>query len=369
MMRGDTQTQALIVRRPADLTVAWAQRIVDRHADGVVVSGTELISVDIGTTTRVRLAVEHNGPETLPRRWFVKLPSRSWRARLITALPRLLRTEVRFYTEAAQSAPVLHPALLAAESRRGRGSILVLADVTECGAVTLASGDALTAGEATLVVEQLAQFHAWFWDKDILDSQYRWLGGPVRKLETQLGIVLAEPLMRRGLKRAGNNIPRELHGPAIRYSRRRRRAMQALADGPRTLVHHDLHPGNLFWQQGQPGFLDWQLVRIGEGVGDIAYFLATALAPETRRAHEERLLERYRQVLMEHGITAYDPTALRQRYRAHIVYALEAMVVTLGIGGMMSLEANLELVRRAAAAVEDNDSFDAGPLRKIIHGV
>jgi hypothetical protein len=61
-----------------------------------------VLSADVGTITRVRVAVEHNGPETLPRRWFVKLPSRSWRARCITALPRLLQTEVRFYQEVTQ---------------------------------------------------------------------------------------------------------------------------------------------------------------------------------------------------------------------------------------------------------------------------
>jgi aminoglycoside phosphotransferase (APT) family kinase protein len=60
--------------------------------------------------------------------------------------------------------------------------------------------------------------------------------------------------------------------------------MRALALGPKTLVHHDCHPGNLFWTQSQPGFLDWQLIRLGEGIGDIAYFLATALEPECRRS-------------------------------------------------------------------------------------
>jgi aminoglycoside phosphotransferase (APT) family kinase protein len=133
--------------------------------------------------------------------------------------------------------------------------------------------------------------------------------------------------------------------------------MQLLAGGPRTLVHHDLHPGNLFWQQSQPGFLDWQLVRIGEGIGDVAYFLATALAPDTRRRHETRLLARYHQVLAEHQVAAPDFTKLLQRYRAHLLYPFEAMVVTLAIGRLMPLESNLELIRRAATAVEDHDAF------------
>ena len=361
-------TQALLVRRPSDLTVAWAQRIVAQHAADTTVSEVTVLSVDIGTTTRVRVAVEHNGPETLPRRWFVKLPSRSWRAWCITALPRLLQTEVRFYQEVTQAVPVLQPTVLAAQSQCGRGTTLVLADVTEHGAIPGAPGDALTADQAALVVEQLARLHAQFWQKASLDHEYRWLAGPVRRWEDRLGTALAVPLMQRGLRRAGSTVPTALHAPAVHYARQRRHVMRVLADGPRTLVHHDVHPGNLFWQQSQPGLLDWQLVRIGEGIGDVAYFLATALTPEIRRTCEARLLARYEQVLLDHQIAALDATPLWHRYRAHLTYPFEAMVVTLAVGGMMALESNLELIRRAAAAIEDHDAFAAIPARSASHG-
>jgi len=290
-------TQTILVRRPSDLTVAWAQRIVTHHAADATVSEVKVLSADVGTTTRVRVAVEHNRPETVPRRWFVKLPSRSWRARCMTALPRLLQTEVRFYREVTQAVPVRRPAMLAAQSRRGRGTTLVLADVTEHGAVPGAPGDALTVAQATAVVEQLARLHAPFWNSASLDHEYRWLAGPIRRWEDRLGTALAVPLMQRGLRRAGNAVPITLHAPAVQYARQRRQVMRLLADGPRTLVHHDVHPGNLFWQQSQPGLLDWQLVRIGEGIGDVAYFLATALTPDIRRTCEARLLARYQQVL------------------------------------------------------------------------
>lgn len=350
-------TRGILVRRLRALTVAWAQRIVDQHAAGTAVAGVEVLAVDIGTTTRVRLAVAHNGPRTLPRQWFVKLPSKSWRAWCITALPRLLATEVRFYAEVAAAVPVLQPTALAAQCRRGWGTILVLADLREHGARPGVPSEALTAAQALLVVEQLAHLHARFWNHASLNHAYRWLAGPVRRWEDRLGTALAVPLMQRGLRRAGNAVPTRLHAPAMHYAHRRRHVMRHLADGPRTLVHHDLHPGNLFWQQSQPGFLDWQLVRIGEGIGDVAYFLATALTPETRRTHEAHLLARYHQVLTAHKVAAPDPTTLRQRYRAHLVYPFEAMVVTLAVGGLMELESNLELIRRAATAVEDHEAF------------
>ena len=354
--------QNILAHRPSDLNVAWAQRVVNNRYSGVIVSDVNIISVDIGTTTRIRLKIQHDGPTTLPRKWFVKLPSLAWRARLITALPGLLHTEVRFYNEAAQAVPITIPDFLAAESKPGNGATLVLSDVTESGATAGNPGDALTAAQATLVVKQLARFHARFWNKPDLAHKYAWLAGPVRRLEDHLGTALAVPLMKRGLQRAGKLIPSTLHALAVHYAWNRRRAMRFLSDAPQTLVHHDCHSGNLFWSQSQPGLLDWQLVRFGEGIGDVAYFLATALDPAVRREHEASLVSIYAQELKDNGIGAIDTDSLLQRYRAHLIYPFEAMVVSLAVGGMIKLEANHELVRRAAAAIQDLDAFTALPL-------
>lgn len=346
-MRWDKH-HAILVRHPHDLTVAWAQRVVNLHDSSVTVSAIETLSVSIGTTTRIRVVVSHNGSETLPRHWFIKLPSLSWRAWLITALPQLLQTEVRFYQEQVTSVPVLTPTVLAAQRQRGRGTTLVMADVTEHGAVPGSPGDALTVDQALSVIEQLAHLHARFWQK----TRHK------RHWEDALGTALAVPLMKRGLNRAGSAVPTTLHHHAMQYARQRRHAMRFLASGTQTLVHHDLHPGNLFWQQSQPGFLDWQLVRSGEGISDIAYFLATALAPETRRTHERELIERYQHQLEKQGVVT-DLSTLWQRYRGHLVYPFEAMLVTLAVGGLMERKSNLELIRRATTAVEDHDAFAA----------
>ncbi len=350
--------QNILARHPDDLTVNWAQHIVNQHCSDAEVSKVEIKSVDVGTTTRIRLKVAHQGPDTLPQHWFVKLPSLAWQARLITALPRLLETEVRFYTEIAQSIPLTKPSLLAAKSKFGRGSTLVLNDVSESGAVPGSPADALTATQAALVVKQLASFHAHFWNKADIHDNYRWLTGSVRRLEDFLGTALAVPLMKRGLRLSGDLIPGKLHPATMNYARYRRLAMRCLSAGPHTLVHHDCHAGNLFWNESGPGFLDWQLVRTGEGISDVAYLLSTALDPDIRRLHERSLVENYGQILIEKGIRI-NMSHLWDRYRAHLVYPFEAMIVTLAVGDMMPLESNLELIRRTAVAVEDLDAFSA----------
>lgn len=219
------------MRQPGDLTVGWAQKIVNQHAPGTEVSKLEIISTDIGTTTRVRVAIKHNGPTSLPKRWFVKLPSLAWRARLVTALPR----EVRFYKDTAQSVPIKRPVTLAAQGKFGQGATLVLTDVTEHGAIPGNSSESLTAAQATVVIKQLAVFHAHFWNITTRNPEYRWLAGPVRRLEDGLGTALAVPLMERGIKLvklAGSLVPKAIHAFAIRYAKRRNRAMRFLTEGP-----------------------------------------------------------------------------------------------------------------------------------------
>ena len=105
-------TPSILVRRPSDFSVAWAQRVVDQQTSDITVSSIKVVSVDIGTTTRIRVAVEHNGMGDFPRCWFVKLPSLSWRAWMITALPRPLPTEVCFYKQMSYSVPANKPTVL-----------------------------------------------------------------------------------------------------------------------------------------------------------------------------------------------------------------------------------------------------------------
>lgn len=349
--------QNIVVHRPTDLSRRWAQRIVNHYATDAKVSDISIQSVSVGTSTRLRVLVDHDAPHIVPLRWFVKTPSLAMKSRIITALPRLLHKEIHFYQSLSKASPVELPRILAAQTRCCRGSTLVMTDLAESGFTPGQPDDALSIHQAQQVIKRLARFHAHYWNNRQLLQAHRWLSGFNNRVEDYMGNLLAVPLMRRGLRLSGSLVPNRLHEPALLYAANRLRITQSLATGPQTLVHHDCHPGNLFWQDSQPGFLDWQLVRMGEGIGDVAYFLATALQPDCRRTHETELLNLYQESLTNHGVHEIDKKTLYQRYRAHLSYAFEAMIVTLAIGGMMEHGSNIELIKRTSAAVEDHDSL------------
>lgn len=359
-MGREDRNDPILVTDYRQLTRDWAQSVLQLHDTNATVQSVAVLNLHIGTTTRIRLAVEHDSP-AIARHWFVKLPSRDWKARMITALPRLLQTEVRFYQHLAAQVPMHIPTCLAARSRWGRGAILVLADLTEQGGTVGTAADTLDVRQAYEAVAQLARFHACFQHDTTIKDRYPWIADSVRRLEDLLGSVMAVPLMKRGLKKAGNLIPAELHEPALYYAKNRKKAMVFLGAAPQTLTHHDCHPGNLFWRaDGSIGLLDWQLVRLGDGIGDLAYLLATTLSPDDRRLHEADLLVQYADTAGLHGITGTEE--IMTRYRAHCCYAFEAMVVTLAIGDMMELSSNRELIHRTACAVKELNCFSALPL-------
>jgi aminoglycoside/choline kinase family phosphotransferase len=349
--------QNIVLSRPAQVNLNWAQKIVSHHAAGAMATDVKILSMTVGTTTRIKIKVNHDVPELVPSSWFVKTPSLLLKSRLITALPQLLQKEIYFYQSLSEITPLKLPRVLAAQSQFGIGSTLVMSDLEEHGFSSGKPSDALSIDQARRVIAYLAKLHAKFWENQELLKSYRWLSGFNSSAEEYLGNFLAVPLMQRGLDLASDKVPKALKKPALRYAANRKQIMKKLAAGAQTLVHHDCHPGNFFWNENEPGFLDWQLVRRGEGIGDVAYFLATALLPEQRRANEEDLLELYSATLSDHGVQYLDKSGLLLRYRAHLSYALEAMVITLAIGDLMDTASNIELIRRAACAVEDHDSY------------
>ena len=138
--------------------------------------------------------------------------------------------------------------------------------------------------------------------------------------------------------------------------------------GPRTILHGDPHPGNVYFidpgedaaggahQAPLGGLFDWQVLRQGNGVRDLAYFVILSLEPEVRQAHMDELVDRYREELEAAGGPGLRAADVLLDMRRMAAYAYTSAAFTAAFGGLQAERVALGGLRRAAAAVVDLDT-------------
>lgn len=110
---------------------------------------------------------------------------------------------------------------------------------------------------------------------------------------------------------------------------------------PDTVVHGDARIGNMMFPgeggKGRFVFIDWQAVRKGTGVFDLAYFLVLSLTETKRRAVEQQALGTYYELLVAKGVKDYTRQQLEEDYQ----HACLCVLVLLALP-MLSGEASAE---------------------------
>lgn len=88
---------------------------------------------------------------------------------------------------------------------------------------------------------------------------------------------------------------------------------------PFCLEHVDYRLDNmLIDRRGSPPrvtVVDWQSVRIGPPMNDVAYFLGAGLEPATRRTVEQDIVRDYHRAIEEAGVAGFDWTTCWEAYR------------------------------------------------------
>jgi aminoglycoside phosphotransferase (APT) family kinase protein len=136
------------------------------------------------------------------------------------------------------------------------------------------------------------------------------------------------------------------------------RMVEADDEGPPTLLHGDVHAGNVYYvRHGDGGLLDWQLALRGCWALDVAYLLTSSLTPEDRRAHERDLLDSYLARLRAAGVESPERDEAWTRYRQNTLYGVLMWLIT--PDGVHSDEAQLEYLRRCIVAGEELETLDA----------
>src|SRR5882724_414498 len=102
-------------------------------------------------------------------------------------------------------------------------------------------------------------------------------------------------------------------------------------EGPQTLVHNDCRLDNIFFEaNGDPVFVDWQLVARTRGTQDVGNLLASNMNDEDLRGNWQPLLRRYHDRLCAQGVDGYPWEDCIAHYRQNVLYPLGAGLALLG---------------------------------------
>lgn len=309
-------------RHPSDITSNWLQTVLTASGSTVAVDDIDVAPIGTGQTGATYRITAHYGSSQhdLPTTFVIKLPAGDDSVRDGVALGYL--SEVAFYTRAAHRTKVPIPRCFYSDiTDDGSAFALLLADLAPA-----VPGDQITGCDpeaARQAVTALAGLHGPSWcDPRWLDMPHVVMPKPgdtdaaagLGEVATMAaGLVLdkfgdhMEPSDRDTLTSALQLVSPWLQARSERYA----------------LMHGDYRLDNLMFDpdSGEVRVVDWQTIGVGLPARDLAYFVATSMAPDIRSAHESDLVGTYHRALLEHGVTDYSRQSCWDDYRFGMLHA------------------------------------------------
>lgn len=343
---------------PERMTASWLE-----SALGVEIASAEIEPIGegagfAGSVHRVRPEYRDSGtglPETLI--W--KTVSGDERTRGFLTTLGVYEREARFYGQLADGLRIApRPYFSQFDAEEGT-FCLIIEDVSY-----MKPGDQIegcTFEEALSVVREAARLHSAFWS-DRVDNQLNWVptfdggSGYFERMHSAAW---------RQLERTLEGIPEGLIEAAKRIGPRVSDVKARLSEKPLTFVHGDLRLDNVFFGHSPNTdsikLIDWQAIRMGRGVYDLAYFLFTSVPSDMRKLRQDELVEAYLDTLREGGVEGYEAEDCRE----DIGWALLDIVTFVGIIGSTldfqsarGLELSQTIISRLWQAIEDSSALD-----------
>lgn len=310
-----------------DVDAKWLSQALGTQ---VVSASMQRIGEGVGLVGELgRLTLTYGDPNCgLPQTMIAKAHTRATDMLPIAVFYGLYTTEVGFYQDAASRFGVRTPKSFYADvNAEGTQFVLLLEDLA--GGLALDQITGCPIDKAEVVIDALAAMHAGGWNNEAL-KEIPWL----RPFNNPAYLSVGEQI-KGGLPNILTRYP-DLPGDAVEAARLIGVHVPsmynwAVDNQPMTVSHTDLRLDNLFFDlpDGSPlAILDWQLTVRASGSFDVSYFICQSLTVEDRRAHEQRLVQRWVDGLVANGVTDYTFDQAWYDYRFAIGFQYGISVTT-----------------------------------------
>jgi hypothetical protein len=345
-----------VPRGVEDLTPGWLTAALSNVSEGARATDLTLARVGKGDIAEVvRLVPVWDRPTSAPSSVVAKVPARSGVSRTADFATRTYEIEAGFYNDLAGSLKVNRPHCYLARYDPEQGAyVVLLEDLAPAEAGDQVAG--CDASDAAAVMPELAALHAPRWgDASLLDLD--WLDRPdPNKLQGMVDLV---PVLFKGfVAEYGDRVDPEV----LDVGRYLMDHLQTyLLDRPRpwSVLHGDFRLDNILFGGPRVVVVDWQTVKLGPPMADVAYFLGSALSEDERRTHEHALVRSYHYHL---GVASVD-VGFTECWEGYRRYAFDGLIT--GIAASMvvtrtprSNEIFLAMVNRHGRQALDLGSAD-----------
>lgn len=332
-------TDLTIPRTPSDLTPGWLTGAL-RATKTITTSSVTSFDLDadiaagagfMGQLARVSLRYDEPEPGA-PTSLIAKFPTYGPENRVIADLFRMYETETRFYEEVAGKIELRTPRrYYSARAADSTDFILLMEDLAPAGVGDQVAG--CSPAQAELALRELAKFHATWWESPAL-AELDWVWPFNHPVRSQAAVGAYTQSWGPFQQSFGERVPPSIIALGEEFPGRIPKLLDRLTEPPLTISHGDYRLDNLFFATPEGGaplaVVDWQIMAIGRGLFDVAYFMSGAMPPAERRSVEMDLLHMYHDILVERGVKGYDFDRCFLDYRTAALFCWQYAVVILG---------------------------------------
>jgi hypothetical protein len=268
------------------------------------VAQTQIGTGQIGKCIRFDLAL--TGDDRAPTSFVGKFASDDPVSRATGVALRNYYREVEFYQHLASRLSISVPrCYYAAIADEGPEFVLLLEDMTPAE-----QGDQLqgcTVEVAREAVLELVGLQVPSWCDSSLE-QFDWLVSP--RDESASPSALYQQILPGFLDRYGSALEADEREIISRVAESPGCPLFQPAGTPFCLEHENYRLDNMLIDPGSRPpkitVVDWQSLRLGKPMNDVAYFLGAGLLPEVRRGAEQGIVQDYHRKLQAAGVTDYE---------------------------------------------------------------